>query len=78
MLGAAAYACGGVAMNLAGNGSNFNLKINDLFPALPYTIESSTDLRTWMTYLAFTASATNSILSVTNKSTRQVFFRINY
>ena len=78
LMGAAAYDCVGVEMNLARNGTNFNLNVNNLFPGLPYTIESSTNLTTWTTNLAFTASATNSTLSVTNKSTRQVFYRVNY
>lgn len=78
LMGAAAYACVGVEMNLAGNGTNFNLTVGNLYPGLPYTIESSTNLTTWTTNLAFTASATNSVLSVTNKSGREAFYRVNY
>lgn len=78
LMGTAAYDCVAVEMNLTRNGSNFDLNVNRLFPGLPYTIQSSTNLTTWTTYTAFTASATNSIQSVTNKSTRQVFYRVNY
>ncbi len=78
LIGAAAYACVGVEMNLTRNGANFNLNVNNLFPGLAYTIESSANLRAWTTYHAFTASATNSILSVTNKSAGQAFYRMNY
>ncbi|HEX3625058.1 MAG TPA: hypothetical protein VH280_06465 [Verrucomicrobiae bacterium] len=77
LIGATAYACVGVQMNLARNGTNFNLTVNHLYPGLPYAIESSTNLTTWTTNLAFTANATNSILSVTNKSSR-AFYRVNY
>jgi phospholipase/lecithinase/hemolysin len=78
LIGAAAYACVGVEMAFAGNGTNFNLTVNNLYPGLPYTIQSSTNLMSWSTYEAFTASATNSIVSVTNKSNRQAFYRVNY
>ena len=78
LMGAAAYACVGVELNLARNGTNFDLNVNHLFPGLLYTIERSTNLTTWTTYLALTANTTNSILPVTNKSTWQVFYRVNY
>lgn len=78
LIGGAAYACVDVEMALTRNGTNFNLTADNLYPGLPYTIESSTNLTSWTTYQAFTASATNSILSVTNKSSRQVFYRVNY
>jgi hypothetical protein len=78
LMGTAAYDGVAVEMNLARNGTNFDLNVNNLFPGLPYTIESSTNLTTWANYKAFTAGATNSTLSVTNKSDRQVFFRVGY
>ncbi|MGH7967633.1 MAG: SGNH/GDSL hydrolase family protein, partial [Limisphaerales bacterium] len=78
LVGAAANDCVSVEMNLARHGSNFDLNLNHLFPGLPYTIESSTNLTAWTTYSVFTASATNSIISVTNSSTRQVFYRVSY
>ena len=78
LIGATAYACVGVEMNFTRNGLNFDMNVNNLYPGLPYTIESSTNLKTWTTYMAFTARATNSILSVTNKSNGQVFYRMNY
>jgi len=65
-------------MNLARNGTNFILNVNNLFPGLPYTIQSSANLTTWTTYTTFTASATNSILSITNKSNGRAFYRMNY
>jgi hypothetical protein len=68
----------GVEMNLTRNASNFDLNVNNLFPGLPCPIESSTNLATWTTYMAFTASATNSILSVSNQSNGTVFYRVNY
>ena len=78
LIGAAAYAYVGVQMALARNGTNFNLTVNNLSPGLPYTIQSSTNLTTWTSYQAFTASATNSVLLVTNKPNRQAFYRVNY
>lgn len=74
----AVYACVGVQMNLARSGTNFNLTVNNLYPGLPYAIESSTNLSMWTTNLTFIATATNSVLSVTNKSSREAFYRVNY
>lgn len=78
LMGAAAFNCVSVEMKLARTGTNIDLNINNLFPGLPYTVQSSTNLTTWTTYSAFTASATNSTLSVTNKSGPQVFYRMSY
>lgn len=78
LMATSVYACVGVEMGLARSGTNFNLTVDNLYPGLPYTVESSTNLSTWITNSAFTASATNSILSVTNKSNRQMFYRVNY
>lgn len=77
LMGAAADAAVGVQLNLARNGANFTLNVNHLFPGLPYTIENSSNLMTWTTYQSFTAGATNSTLSVTNRFDRQ-FYRVNY
>lgn len=60
LMGATAYARVGVEMNLTRNGSNIDLNVNNLFPGLSYTIESSTNLMTWATYMAFTASTTKA------------------
>lgn len=78
IMGTLAYGSVAVKMNLARNGSDFGLNVNHLFPGLPYTIQSSTNLTTWTTYMVFTASATNSMLSVTNNSNGRVFYRVNY
>ena len=78
LVGAAAYDCVGVEMNLAANGANFDLNVNHLYPGLPYTIESSTNLTAWTTNSAFTAGSTNSTLSVTNPSAAQTFYRVSY
>lgn len=77
LMGTLTYDSVGVEMNLARNGADFELNINHLFPRLPYTIESSTNLTTWTTNQTVIASTTNSILSATNNSP-QTFYRVTY
>ncbi|HEV2452952.1 MAG TPA: SGNH/GDSL hydrolase family protein [Verrucomicrobiae bacterium] len=78
LIGAAAFACVGVQVNLARSGTNFNLNLNNLYPGYSYAIQSSSNLTTWATAMTFTSSLTNSVMSVTNKSNRQVFYRVSY
>jgi phospholipase/lecithinase/hemolysin len=78
LTGAAAFAAVAVQLNLVTNGGNLNLKVNNLFPGLPYTIESSTNLTAWTTTQAFTSSATNFTMTVTNQGKGQVYYRVSY
>ena len=77
LIGAAAYACVGVKVNLTSNGANFHLNVSNLFPGLSYMVERSSNLTAWTTYSNFNASTTNLVLSVTNNS-RQMLYRVNY
>ena len=61
------------------SGTNFTLKASNLYPTLPYTIQSSTNLTTWSNYLAFTATSTNTTMTLTNQPvTRAMFYRVSY
>jgi thermolabile hemolysin len=66
-------------LNIVRSGTNFTLKTSNLYPTLPYTIQSSTNLTTWSNYLAFTATSTNATMTLTNQpGKRGVFYRVQY
>jgi phospholipase/lecithinase/hemolysin len=67
-----------VQLNLAHNGTNLDLNVLNLYPTLPYTIESSTNLSSWSTYQTFTAANTNAIFTVTNRPGMKAFYRVGY
>lgn len=75
---AGAFASVAVQMNLARSGSHFSLAAGNLYPGLPYTIQSSANFLTWTNYEPFTATTTNFTVSVTNTSSRPVFYRMSY
>jgi thermolabile hemolysin len=78
LLAAVAFQCVGVQLNLARNGTNFNLTVNNLYPTLPYTIQSSANLVTWSNYQTFTATNTNAVVTVTNGPGAMSFYRVGY
>ncbi len=79
MTAAASFDSVVVQLKLARNGTNFNLSLNNLYPTLPYTIESSTNLLTWSTYQTITPATTNMTMTVTNAPGRKnAFYRVNY
>jgi len=67
-------------LTMGRSGTNFTLKASNLYPTLPYTIQSSTNLTTWSNYLAFTATSTNTTMTLTNNQpvTRGMFYRVSY
>jgi thermolabile hemolysin len=74
----AAYDLVAVGLKLGQIGTNLNLTITNLYPTLPYTIQSSTNLTTWSNYLTFTATNTNAVMAVTNKPGTKVYYRVGY
>jgi phospholipase/lecithinase/hemolysin len=78
LLAAVAFQCVGVQLNLARNGTNLNLTVNNLYPGLPYTIQSSANLATWSNYQTFTATNTNVVVTLTNRPGPMSFYRVRY
>jgi phospholipase/lecithinase/hemolysin len=78
MIAALAFQCVGVQLNLARNGNNLNLTVNNLYPSLPYTIQTSAKLATWSNYQTFTATNTNAVVVLTNGPGTMSFYRVGY
>jgi phospholipase/lecithinase/hemolysin len=78
MIAALAFQCVGVQLNVARNGANLNLTADNLYPGLPYTIQSSANLTTWSNYQTFTATNTNAVVVLTNGPGTKSFYRVGY
>ena len=77
--GAIAFDTVEAELNIARSGTNFTLTASNLYPTLPYTIQSSTNLTTWSNYLVFTATSTNTTMTLTNQpGKRGAFYRVQY
>jgi len=77
-IGALAYSLVGVGLNLAGNATNLNLTVSNLYPGFQYSIQGSTNLATWTNYQTFAAAATNLNVHVTNGPAGAVYYRVLY
>jgi phospholipase/lecithinase/hemolysin len=77
-IAALAFQCVGVQLNVARNGANFDLVISNLYPSLPYTVQSSANFTTWSNYQTFTAVNTNSTVVLTNGAGAGLFYRVGY
>jgi thermolabile hemolysin len=78
MTAGAAFLNVGVGLNLARNGTNLNLMVTNLYPGLPYTIQSSTNLTTWSNFQAFMAASRNLTMTLTNGAAKKAFYRVEY
>jgi len=78
LIAALAFQCVGVQLNVARNGTNLNLMVNNLYPGLPYTIQSSANLNTWSNYLTFTAAAINAAVVLANGTGATLFYRVGH
>jgi phospholipase/lecithinase/hemolysin len=78
LLAAVAFQCVGVQLNVARSGTNFNLTVNNLYPSLPYTIQSSVNLVTWSNYQTFAPTNTTTVVTVTNGPGARSFYRVKY
>jgi phospholipase/lecithinase/hemolysin len=74
--GAFQYVC--VQLNLPHSGAESNLMVLNLYPGLPYTIQSSTNLITWTDYQTITPASTNALVTWTNKPQTKLFYRVQY
>jgi phospholipase/lecithinase/hemolysin len=75
---AGAFQSVAVELNLAHTGTNLNLMVLNLYPGLPYTVQSSTNLATWSDYQTINANNTNAAVTVTNAPRSNVFYRVRY
>jgi phospholipase/lecithinase/hemolysin len=78
LIATVAFQLVGVELNMAHSGTNFNLTVLNLNPNLPYTIQSSTNLSTWLDYQTFTAAGTNATMAVTNGLGVNAYYRVRY
>ena len=65
-------------LNLPRNSAESNLMVVNLYPGLPYAIQTSTNLVTWSDYQTITPAGTNAIVGWTNGSASQFFYRVKY
>jgi len=79
LTGTAAFEAVAAKLNFAHSGTNFTLTAANLYLTLPYTIRSSADFSTWSNFLMFTATSTNTTLTLSDQSgMKGMFFRVNY
>jgi thermolabile hemolysin len=78
MTAAVAFGSVAVQLKIAPGGTNLSLFVRNLYPTLPYTIQTSTDLTRWSNYDTFTATATNTAVVVTNGAGKNMFYRVAY
>jgi phospholipase/lecithinase/hemolysin len=75
---AAAWQSVAVELNIVHGGSQLNLVVSNLYPSLPYTIQSGTNLVTWSNYQTITATNTNAIFILTNAPGAKAYYRVGY
>jgi len=75
---AGAFQAVSAQLNLPHNNAESNLLVLHLFPGLPYTVQSSSNLLTWTDYQTITPSGTNASVIWTNGPKTQLFYRVKY
>ncbi|HEV2696092.1 MAG TPA: SGNH/GDSL hydrolase family protein [Verrucomicrobiae bacterium] len=65
-------------MTVPHTGSQSNLTVLNLYPGLPYTIQTSTNLLTWTDYQTVTPASTNAAVVWTNGVKPKLFYRVKY
>jgi len=65
-------------LSLAHSNAETNLTVRNLYPGLPYTIQSSTNLSTWTDYQTITPDSTNAVVVWTNPPPPKIFYRVRY
>lgn len=78
MTAAVAFDSVAIQLNLSSSGTHLNLSLRNLYPTLPYAIQSSTDLTRWSNYDTFMATTTNAVVVVTNGAGKSTFYRAVY
>ena len=67
-----------VQLNIQHNAAGTNLLVSNLYPGLPYTVQSSTNLLAWTDYQTITPVSTNATVAWTNEPGTKVFYRVQY
>jgi thermolabile hemolysin len=75
---ALAFSDVGVQLNISHSGTNFTVTVSNLYPGLPYLLQSSTNLTSWSNYNTFTATTTNATINVTNGGGGKTYYRMVY
>jgi phospholipase/lecithinase/hemolysin len=75
---AAAFQSVAVQLNVMRNGPSVNLAASNLYPGLPYIIETSTNLSTWSAYETITPTGATASVTLTNEPGANVFYRVRY
>jgi phospholipase/lecithinase/hemolysin len=75
---AGAFQCVSPQLNIPHTGSESNLMVLNLYPGLPYTIQSSTNLLNWTDYQTITPASTNATVVWTNGPKTKLFYRVQY
>jgi phospholipase/lecithinase/hemolysin len=73
-----AYQYVAAKLNIAQSGTNFSLVASNLYPGLPYTIQTSTNLLSWAPFQTITPLGTNATVIWTNWPQSQGFYRVQY
>jgi phospholipase/lecithinase/hemolysin len=74
---AEAYVSVAAGLGVKISGTDLNLTVSNLYPGFAYTIQGSTNLTMWTNYESFTATSTNTMMTVTNAGKR-AFYRVGY
>ena len=75
---ASAFECVSPQLSIPHTGAATNLMLSNLYPGLPYTIQSSTNLLEWTNYQTFTPPGTNQAVVWTNGPKSKLFYRVQY
>jgi len=67
-----------VQLQMVRNGSEANLVAGNLYPGLPYIVETSTNLSTWSKYETINATGTNATVVLTNGPGTKAYYRVRY
>jgi hypothetical protein len=67
-----------VQLKVVRNGPSVNLVANNLYPGLPYFIETSTNLSTWSGSETITPTGATATVTITNGPGANVFYRVRY
>ena len=65
-------------MSILRSGTNLTLQAGNLYPGLPYTIQTSTNLSSWSDYQTITPVSTNAGIPWANPPGVNMFYRVKY
>jgi outer membrane lipase/esterase len=65
-------------LSIPRTGAQTNLAVQNLYPGLPYTIQSSSNLIAWTDYQTIKPASTNAAVVWTNQPQPRIFYRVRY